>query len=813
MDLQQNGGAPSPPNVRPKLASSKKNVITIGKVKKRVTELKCSEVRWFYKNKEEDTKWTPFKGFDSTVLETAYRRKVGMPLDEAAKAHVEKMAIPQNSVIVLDGNYCADEQMESVSAIYWGEDALKIQRGSWFYADSFQPIRADFADEIETHHLKSFRDNVIPDTPVFSDAESSKKPVLTTLKWNDKEVKWNSVVDVFIAGRKGRVLRWVTRAEGNTPLRRGFKEEANALEGMPSFSDLILVVHGIGQKGYQNLIAKNSAQIREAMLQLMDKNYPNEKRRPAVLPVEWRSALTLDEGVTDVATLPKMEFARSTLNSTLMDLMYYQSPLYRTEIVNGVIRCLNSIYTTFKANNPNFDGPVSIVGHSLGSVIAYDIITRWSPFLLYDQIVSNAIEENMNSSVSGNQRKLFEDFHNSRKRILEIPGFMEQILISQEQQIKFKVKNLFCLGSPLAIFVVMRGSNFKSVIPAHDKLERIFNIFHPYDPVAYRLEPLFHENYRHIRPLKLFSSTSTSARQCYESAVYECHASYLKSLSKNNKKKKKGDGKSGNAEPSNEDKHVDDNSDGKAGQQQHPQSEGEDDEQHHFRHCAETDSDEETSPANNASIRSQHGNPSRRKSPPTNISKTPNTPIMTTFDLDQDDSCGGAATLAAPEEIDSACEVGEDGYGYGGGAGGDHRLGLGDENQQQQQQRFMRSTKTTPTTMACSMTTDDVLRRTTTVLEQQQQQQQQNGVEQSSATATAATASSSLDETKFGDAAHLIEEIPAERRLPQRIDFQIQPGTVPNGYWAMLRSHFSYWTNMDLAAFLLNAIYPPPPPP
>lgn len=40
------------------------------------------------------------------------------------------------------------------------------------------------------------------------------------------------------------VLRWVTRAEGNTPLRRGFKEEANALEGMPSFSDLILVVHG-----------------------------------------------------------------------------------------------------------------------------------------------------------------------------------------------------------------------------------------------------------------------------------------------------------------------------------------------------------------------------------------------------------------------------------------------------------------------------------------------------------------------------------------------------------------------------------------
>lgn len=52
------------------------------------------------------------------------------------------------------------------------------------------------------------------------------------------------MVDVFIAGQKSRVLRWVTRAEGNSPLRRGFKEEANPTEGKPHFSDLILVVHG-----------------------------------------------------------------------------------------------------------------------------------------------------------------------------------------------------------------------------------------------------------------------------------------------------------------------------------------------------------------------------------------------------------------------------------------------------------------------------------------------------------------------------------------------------------------------------------------
>jgi hypothetical protein len=38
--------------------------------------------------------------------------------------------------------------------------------------------------------------------------------------------------------------------------------------------------------------------IREAVEALMQKNYPNEKRRPMVLPIEWRSALVLDGDLT-----------------------------------------------------------------------------------------------------------------------------------------------------------------------------------------------------------------------------------------------------------------------------------------------------------------------------------------------------------------------------------------------------------------------------------------------------------------------------------------------------------------------------------
>jgi surfactin synthase thioesterase subunit len=63
--------------------------------------------------------------------------------------------------------------------------------------------------------------------------------------------------------------------------------------------------------------------------------------------------------------------------------MYYQSPRYRQEIINGVTQCLNSTYAKFIQSHPKFNGPVSIFAHSLGSVIAYDIITNWSPVRFY----------------------------------------------------------------------------------------------------------------------------------------------------------------------------------------------------------------------------------------------------------------------------------------------------------------------------------------------------------------------------------------------------------------------------------------------
>jgi phospholipase DDHD1 len=77
-----------------------------------------------------------------------------------------------------------------------------------------------------------------------------------------------------------------------------------------------------------------------------------------------------------------MESWRDFLNTTAMDLMYYMSPMYGQEIFAAVVDRMNDLYRRFITHNPQFlreGGKVSIIGHSLGSVIAYDIVNRYGP--------------------------------------------------------------------------------------------------------------------------------------------------------------------------------------------------------------------------------------------------------------------------------------------------------------------------------------------------------------------------------------------------------------------------------------------------
>lgn len=66
-------------------------------------------------------------------------------------------------------------------------------------------------------------------------------------------------------------------------------------------------------------------------------------------------------------TLPSISRLRHFTNDTLLDLFFYNSPTYCQTIVDTVASEVNRLHTLFKQRHPEFNGAVSVVGHSLGN--------------------------------------------------------------------------------------------------------------------------------------------------------------------------------------------------------------------------------------------------------------------------------------------------------------------------------------------------------------------------------------------------------------------------------------------------------------
>ncbi|CAI5443808.1 unnamed protein product [Caenorhabditis angaria] len=682
--------------------------------KRKVTDLRCSETRWFYQEPK-STLWLPFNGRDSLMIEIKYRKEKSIELDENMLKifndeglHTLKLdsTISDNEnderdsgkpmVVVLNGQYRVNAENTKIDPIYWKEDTKEIRRGTWFTPD-YQPLEGPLADQIERNHLQYFRNQMIPEgTTVFSKSETSNKPILAELHADNCDIRWSSVIDISLTQKGNAILRYLWAK--STPLRRGYEKEAEWSDAAAEISHLILVVHGIGQKGYENLIAQNANQVRDGVVAAMEKSYPDEKTRPIFLPVEWRSSLVLDNGLTDNITIPKMSSMRASLNSTAMDVMYYQSPLFRTEIIRGVTSQLNRVYKLFKSNNPNFTGSVSIFGHSLGSVICYDILTQYSPLMLYDKYVTKSIDEYLQSSTSDESRRAMQSLKLAREQIRDtIDGGIQKILVTKEEILDFKCKYMFAVGSPLGVFLTMRGGGAEDLMSSATNVERVFNIFHPYDPVAYRLEPFFTPEYKHIRPIKLFSNTDQRGRASYEHLPLDVYKHYLKKL-KTQKKKGPAEAKSGGDDDIDEEDECDSDEDARSG-------------------CS--------SP--------------RSMTPPPPIGerdvKEPKAVKKGWFSF-------GSSNTNPKKATSSASLNGM------GGASSAANLGSNSENQ---------------------------------------------GIE----VAKEAEAELPLPERILGSGL----------RVPHRIDFQLQPALTEKSYWSVLKSHFAYWTNADLALFLANVLY------
>ncbi|RLN55067.1 hypothetical protein BBJ29_006418 [Phytophthora kernoviae] len=166
-------------------------------------------------------------------------------------------------------------------------------------------------------------------------------------------------------------------------------------------------------------------------------------------------------------------FIREFNKETFMDVLYYLSPRYGQLIVDSVTQQLNDKYRVFMDEHPGWDGKVSIFAHSLGSMIAYDILTH-KP----DEIASNGVR---------------------------FPG------------LDFEIDNFFGVGSPVGVMILARGDlniNDGEFTPGIKipNCRRYYNVYHPIDPIAYRIEPLIKQEMHDKEPVQLMQVLNAS--QC-----------------------------------------------------------------------------------------------------------------------------------------------------------------------------------------------------------------------------------------------------------------------------------------------------------
>ncbi|KAF7731447.1 hypothetical protein EC973_000255 [Apophysomyces ossiformis] len=197
--------------------------------------------------------------------------------------------------------------------------------------------------------------------------------------------------------------------------------------------------------------------LQEATRQVLQARVPDHNVRIELIPIEWhRHIHDQVDPIMNRITLKSIPTIRLIENDYLADVLYYFSKDRGQKIIDNVAQLLNTSYHNFLEKHPDFNGEVVMLGYSLGGVIIYDILSH--------------------------QRQPTEE---------ELPAY--QKLDFQVPHLDFKPTYFFTLGSPLGAVLTFRNQSPIQYHPDHDIIFE--NLFHPFDPLAYRFEPLINEYY------------------------------------------------------------------------------------------------------------------------------------------------------------------------------------------------------------------------------------------------------------------------------------------------------------------------------
>lgn len=296
-------------------------------------------------------------------------------------------------------------------------------------------------------------------------------------------------------------------------------------ESRPTPTDLVLVIHGIGQKLSERMESFHFTHAINNLRRNINMELNSEPVWPHVrqdhggimaLPVNWRSTLSLEDAtleaqaVNDPAanhftlndiTPETIPAVRSLISDVMLDIPYYLSH-HKPKMIQAVAKEANRVYRLWCINNPGFQqhGRVHLIAHSLGSAMALDVLSH---------------------------------------QPTQIPRFDFSTTSIHTDIFEFDTKNLFLCGSPAGFFLLLNKANLlprrgrdKPGCEGDDRLngvageadtygclavDNLYNIMHTTDPIAYRVNATVDKGLANSLKIASIPNASASFWQSFSS--------------------------------------------------------------------------------------------------------------------------------------------------------------------------------------------------------------------------------------------------------------------------------------------------------
>lgn len=274
---------------------------------------------------------------------------------------------------------------------------------------------------------------------------------------------------------------------------------------------LVFCIHGIGQvlgDKYKlinfthsiNLLRKTMTRVYklDPLYQSLHDNDPGNTGIQ-VLPILWRHRIDfhpnerfqLNQPGQNLPSLLEINAEgvkplRNVVGDVVLDVLLFYEPYYFNQVMRVVADELNKVYKLYKKNNPDFNGKVHILGHSLGSAIGFDLAC-----------LQGELDDTFSTTYGADGTQSRGEGH----------------------KLDFDIDNLFCVGSPVGMFNLLKQKSLAPYTPnAPDwqrapKCTNLYNMYHPCDPVAYRMEPLVDPSFAsYLAELVPFATESISKK-------------------------------------------------------------------------------------------------------------------------------------------------------------------------------------------------------------------------------------------------------------------------------------------------------------